>query len=199
MDLPIKYQQKLFMVKGEKMERKLSILIFLVLLIVANTYGQKPDVVNFEKVYSFLNSTITSDSTEFFLNESTGFGTFGDAIDLIFSDSLFDEADMKYFRDQLTIAGKVKWQDGKIIGAKVISEDEMTKIFSRNNGWKKFNRKFGDCLKTFALPIFNKNYEYCAFFQWTQCNYLTGGGSLDLYKLEKEKWVYISSYMVGSS
>ncbi|WP_431162554.1 hypothetical protein [Flagellimonas beolgyonensis] len=181
------------------MTRKFIQLIILVFLIGINIYGQKTNVINFEKVYSFLNSTMINDKTEFNLSDQTDIEIFGDITKLIFKDSLFDNEDREFIRNQISMLGKVKWQDGKIMGANIISQKDINLVFKSRNGWDKFRKKYGGCLTNFSLPIFNKNDNYCIFYNWTQCDYLSGGGSLDLYKFENGKWIFIKSYVKGVS
>lgn len=181
------------------MKRKFLSFIILLFLIGSKIYGQKTDVINFEKVYNFLNSTMTNDTIKFNLSDRTSFGMFVVDTTSILTDSLFDNVDRDYFREQFAMLGKVKWQSGKITGANVISQQDIKKVFKRKNGWNKFRKKYGNCLTTFSLPIFNKNHDYCIFYHWTQCDYLAGGGSTDLYKLENGKWIFIKSYMIGVS
>lgn len=181
------------------MNRKIITFITLLFLIGNNIYGQKTEVVNFEKVYSFINSTLTNDTKKFNLSDPTSFGMFGDDTTSILTDSIFDQADRDFFREQFAMLDNVKWEKGKIIGANLISQHDITKVFKRKNGWNKFRKKYGDCLTSFSLPLFNKNYDYCIIYHWTQCDYLAGGGSTDLYKLENGKWIFIKSYMIGIS
>jgi len=104
-----------------------------------------------------------------------------------------------FFKEQFAKLGKVKWQKGKITGANLIPQKEIKKIFKRKNGWKRFRKKYGNCLTSISLPIFNLNYDYCIIYHWTQCDYLAGSGSIDLFKLENGKWIYVKSYMYGIS
>lgn len=181
------------------MNRKIITFITLLFLIGNNIYGQKTEVVNFEKVYSFINSTMTNDTIKFNLTDLTSFGVFGNDTTSILTDSLFNQADRYFFREQFAMMGNVNWEKGKIIGANVISQQDIKKVFKRKNGWNKFRKKYGNCLTSFSLPIFNNNYDYCIIYHWTQCDYLAGGGSTDLYKLENGKWIFIKSYMIGIS
>jgi hypothetical protein len=181
------------------MNRKIITLITILFLIGSNIYGQKTEVINFEKVYNFINSTISNDTTKFNLSDRTSFGMFGDDTTSILTDSLFDKVDRDYFREQFAMLGKVKWQTGKIIGANIIPQQNISKVFKKKNGWNKFRKKYGNCLTSFSLPIFSKDYDYCIIYHWTQCDYLAGGGSTDLYKLENGKWIFIKSYMIGIS
>lgn len=162
-------------------------------------YGQKSENINFEKVYVFVNSTMTNDTVKFNLSDRMGFGIFGDDMTSIFEDTLFDNGDREFFRHQIIMMEKVRWQKNHITGAKVISHTKIKRIFRGRNGWNRFRKKYGNCLTSFSMPIFNKNYSYCIFYHWTQCDYLAGGGSLDLYKLENGKWTFVKSYMMGVS
>ena len=92
------------------MNRKIITFITLIFLIGSNIYGQKTEVINFEKVYNFINSTMTNDTIKFNLSDRT---SFGDDTTSILTDSLFDKVDRDYFREQFAMLGKVKWQTGK--------------------------------------------------------------------------------------
>ncbi len=78
------------------MNRKIITFITLLFLIGNNIYGQKTEVVNFEKVYSFINSTLTNDTKKFNLSDPTSFGMFGDDTTSILTDSIFDQADRDF-------------------------------------------------------------------------------------------------------
>jgi len=181
------------------MKLKIIPTISFILLIGYSVFGQKNDVINFEKVYGFINSTLTNDTIRFNLSDNTGFGMFIEDIASILTDSLFTSSDREYFREQLVMAGNLKWQQGKISGANVIPQKDIKKVFKKKGGWERFRKKYGNCLTSFSLPIFSANYEYCIIYQWTQCDYLAGGGSTDLYKYENGKWIFIQSYSIGMS
>ncbi len=171
----------------------------LIILVACSIYGQKKEIINIEKVYSFINSTLTNDSIKFNLKDYSGFGIFIDDTLSILSDSLFNDADRDFFRKQFRQLGKIKWEQGKISGATILPQKDINKVFKRKGGWERFRKKYGDCLTSFSLPIFSANFEYCIIYQWTQCDYLAGSGSTNLYKFENGKWIYIQSYSIGVS
>ncbi len=173
--------------------------ISLIILISSNIFGQNTETVNLEKMYSFVNSTMTNDSIKFNLNENTGFGIFIDDTLSILSDSLFNDEDRAFFREQFALLGKIKWEQDKISGATIIPKKDIKKVFKRKGGWERFRKKYGNCLTSFSLPIFSANSEYCIIYRWTQCDYLAGGGSTDLYKFDNGKWIFIQSYSIGMS
>lgn len=164
-----------------------------------NISGQKNEIINSEKVYSFMNSTMTNDSIKFNLKDNTGFGIFIRDTSSILSDSIFNDSDRDFLRVQLVQLGKIKWEQGKISGATVIPLKDIRKVFKKKDGWERFRKKYGTCLTSFSLPIFSANFEYCVIYQWTQCDYLAGGGSTDLFKFENGKWIFIRSYSIGMS
>lgn len=178
---------------------KIITTIFSIILIACNIYGQKNDNVDLDKVYNFINSTMTNDSIKFNLKDNTGFGIFIRDTSSILSDTIFNDRDRDFFRKQIQQLGRIKWEQGKISGANIIPQKDIRKVFKKKNGWERFRKKYGDCLTSFSLPIFSANFEYCIIYQWTQCDYLAGGGSTDLYKFENGKWIYIQSYSTGVS
>jgi hypothetical protein len=116
--------------------------------------------------------------------------------------------DRKYFRQQFAMLGKLKWEEGKINGATIITQSKVNEIFRRsflkrifriNNGWKKFKRKYGGCLTSLSLPIFNVNQDYCIIYEWTQCHYLAGSGKLSVYHFENGQWIFVKAYSYGMS
>lgn len=173
--------------------------ISLFFLVGGQLYAQKNESIDFEKVYSFINSTKTNDTIKFNLSDNTSFGIFGDDTTSMLTDTLFNEVDRAYFRMQFAQLGKVKWQAGKIKGANVIPKKSIHAIFKKKNGWEIFREKYGDCLTTFSLPIFSKDFNYCVMYQWTQCDYLAGSGHTNLYKFENGKWIFVKCYMMGVS
>jgi hypothetical protein len=168
-------------------------------MIGSKIYGQKTNEINFEKVYDFLNSTMTNDTIKFNLSDQTSFEMFAGDTTSILTDSLFDNVDRDYFREQFAMLGEVKWQAGKIKGANVIPQQDLNKVFKKKNGWNKFRKKYGNCLTSFSLPIFNKKCDYCIIYHWKQCDYLAGWGAVSLYKFENGKWIFITNYSVGIS
>lgn len=176
-----------------------SILVLICLLQAAILFGQKKDEIYLEKVYDFINTTLVNDSVRFNLADRTTFGFSGQDTTSILSDSLFNDSDREYFRQQFALLGKEKWQQGKIKGATVIPRKELKKIFKHKNGWERFRNKYGNCLTSFSLPIFNATHDYCIVYHWTQCDYLAGGGSTDLFKFDNGKWVFVHSYTIGMS
>lgn len=186
-------------IKSTTMTRKYFLFSLVTFLFEIQVYGQNTQSINFEKVFQFLNSTMTNDTLKFNLSEETGFGIFGDDTASIYKDTLFDNDDIEFFRRQVTMMEKTTWQKDQITGANVISQSKIKRIFRGKNGWNRFRKKYGNCLTTFSMPVFSKNYNYCIFYHWTQCDYLAGGGSLDLYKLENGKWIFVKSYMMGVS
>jgi hypothetical protein len=186
--------------KSNKMKNIILTFFFVLFFVSNNVYGQDNQIIYLERVYDFLNSTIAIDTTKYNLSEHTNFGLFETDTTSIFTDKLFSDVDKDFFRKQFSATEKFKWQENKILGAKIIPEKNLRKIFKhRKNGWNKFRKKYGNCLTSFSLPIFNKDFTYCIFYQWTQCDYLAGYGSLGLYKFENSKWIFIKHYMTGIS
>ena len=173
---------------------------FLLFFVGNNIYGQDNQTIDLERMYDFLNSTIANDTTKYNLSECANFEFFDTDTTSILKDKLFSNADKDFFREQFSKPRKFKWQENKIIGAKIIPEKELSKVFKhRKNGWNKFRKKYGNCLTDFSLPIFNIDFTYCIFYQWVQCDYLAGYGNLGLYKFENNKWILIKYYMTGVS
>jgi hypothetical protein len=188
---------------------KISILILPVFIFLSFT-GSSQNEANYsiELAYQFINSTLTNDSLTFNLEENTDLGIFTSDTMSILEDTLFNDEDRKYFRQQFAMLGKVKWEAEKITGATIISQAKVNQIFRRsflkrifriNNGWKKFKKKYGGCLTSISLPIFNVNQDYCIIYEWTQCHYLAGSGQLCVYHLEYGEWIFLKTYSYGMS
>jgi hypothetical protein len=170
--------------------------------------GQNETQIDIEKAYRFINSTLVNDTLTFNLDENTDLGIFTSDTISILEDTLFNDEDRQYFRQQFTMLGKVKWEEGKITGATLITQSKVNQIFRRsflkrifriNNGWKKFKKKYGGCLTSLSLPIFNVNEDYCIIYEWTQCHYLAGGGQLSVYHFENGQWIFVKAYSYGMS
>ena len=176
-------------------------LFFFTLLFLASNhnFAQKTEIINYDEVYAFIHSTQLKDSLTFNLIENMNLGVFSDDTSDFLTDSLFNKDDIAYFREQLALMDNVKWQNGKITGATIITENDINKTFKKKNGWERFRKKHGNCLTSYSLPLFNTTFEYCIFYHWTQCDYLAGGGRLDLYKRSNGKWKYARSYNIGVS
>lgn len=181
------------------MKIRLSIAFIFSFVICVPIFSQKNKVIHREKVYSFLNTTISTDTLKFNLSSKTDFGRFDDDILEYFNDSLFSAEDSLFLLIQFKKSEHLKWQKGKINGAKIISKRHLKHIFRSDNGWLKFRKKYGDCLTYFSLPIFTKNDEYCIFYYWTQYDYLAGGGRLNLYHYKDGKWIYVKTFISGIS
>ena len=178
-------------------------MIFLTILLFltgSNIYGQEPGVIDWEQVYSFINSTMVQDSLRFNLCDNTIIDALPpDEVAGVLAAKSFKKEDRQYFKEQFAMMGKVRWQPGKIKGANVISNENICEVFKQKDGWKKFNEKYGNCLTTYSLPIFTKDFHYCIFYRWVQCGYEEGYGSLDLYKFAHGKWKKVKNYMSGMS
>jgi hypothetical protein len=158
--------------------------------------------------YEFINSTLVNDTLTFNLEETTDMGIFTTDTTSILNDSLFNDEDRTYFRQQFAMLGKLKWEAGKITGSTIIPQAKVNQIFRRsflkrifriNNGWKKFKKKYGGCLTSISLPIFNVNQDYSIVYEWTQCHYLAGSGQLCVYHLENGEWIFLKAYSYGMS
>jgi hypothetical protein len=188
---------------------KISILILPVFIFISfNGSSQYETNYSIEMAYQLINSTLANDTLTFNLKENTDFGIFTSDTISILEDTLFNDEDRKFFRQQFTMLGKLKWEEGKITGATIITQSKVNQIFRRtflkrifriNNGWKKFKRKYGGCLTSLSLPIFNENQDYCIIYEWTQCHYLAGSGKLSVYHFENGQWIFVKAYSYGMS
>ena len=188
---------------------KISILILPIFIFPSFTGSSQNDAnYSIELAYQFINSTLTNDTLIFNLEENTDLGIFTSDTISILEDTLFNDEDRKYFRQQFAMLGKVKWEAEKITGATIISQAKVNQIFRRsflkrifriNNGWKKFKRKYDGCLTSLSLPIFNVNQNYCIIYEWTQCHYLAGSGQLSVYQFENGEWIFLKAYSYGMS
>lgn len=150
------------------------------------------------RIFSFINSVFANDTISFNLQETATLGMFNSDFDYI-KDTVFSKEDGDFIKQQLILINEFKWEQGKIKGANIIPDEKIHKIFKHKKGWDKFNKKFGNCLTEFSLPIFSKNYDYCIFYSWEQCHYLAGGGNISLYKFVNSKWVFVKTYSFGIS
>ncbi len=76
-----------------------------------------------------------------------------------------------------------------------ISEDELNRIFNKNEGWTEFHRDYGKGYLTMTVPIFTEDSEY-AYFEWSyHCGRLCGYGYAGLYKKQNGKWTALKVYM----
>jgi hypothetical protein len=188
---------------------KNSILILPVFICLSlSGRSQNAENFNLDMAYEFINSTLVNDTLTFNLEETTDMGIFTADTTSILNDSLFNDEDRTYFRQQFAMLGKVKWEAGKITGATIITQAKVNQIFRRsflkrifriNNGWKKFKKKYDGCLTSISLPIFNVNQDYCIIYEWTQCHYLAGSGQLSVYHLENGVWTFVKAYSYGMS
>lgn len=172
---------------------------FILLLFSTLTNGQNKEI-NFERIYNFINTTITIDTTKFNLSNNMNFRLFDNDSISIYNDTIFTQEDKVYFNLQLASMDKFKWGKDKIIGAKLIEENEIIKYFkNRKRGWVRFRRKFGNCLTRFSIPIFTIKGDYCIFYSWTQCDYEMGNGGAALYEIKDGKWRFVKRYSFGIS
>ena len=155
--------------------------------------------LNEEKVHEFLNAFMEKDSAVFQLQGRASFGFFGKYLPGIFGDTIFTENDSIFMNRQFLLSEKQHWKNGEFDKAHIITEHVFRRTFRHGDGWNKFHKKFADCLRSWSLPIFNQEYTYCVFYHWIQCDYLAGGGTLDLYRWINGKWVFEKSYAMGMS
>ncbi|GEM_PF-3824977 len=160
------------------------------------------------EIYFFINSTIKSDTSKFNLKDKMVTYPFEEFDYHFLKDSLFDSNDIDTFMLQINNSKNLIWDKTKIENAKIIDSKSLKKIFKRKkllhrirkqNGWTKFRKKYGICLTTYSLPLFSKNYKYCIFYEWTQCDYLMGSGNIVLYEKINEKWTFVKFMMTGIS
>lgn len=188
---------------------KISLLNLSVFIFLSFSGSSQNDTnYSIEMAYQFINSTLANDTLTFNLEENTDLGIFTSDTMSILEDTLFNDEDRTYFRQQFAMLGKVKWEEGKITGATIVTQEKVNHIFRRsflkrifriNNGWKKFKRKYDGCLTSNSLPIFNVNQDYCIIYEWTQCHYLAGRGQLSAYHFENGEWIFVKAYSYGMS
>ena len=119
---------------------------------------------------------------------------YNDTVSFMQDSTLFSKEDFDFFRIQIKEIEKFKWNGDLLRGAKVIAKSDINSVFKKKKGWVKFRKKYGNCLSSYSMPIFNKNYKYCIIQVGSQCDWLAGGGGTDVYKFEDGKWVYVKSY-----
>lgn len=74
-------------------KNKILVTFLFSVFIYCSFFSQKNKVIHREKVYSFLNTTISTDTLKFNLSSKTDFGMFDDNILEYFNDSLFSAED----------------------------------------------------------------------------------------------------------
>ncbi|EIM74842.1 hypothetical protein A3SI_14941 [Nitritalea halalkaliphila LW7] len=173
--------------------------ILCLLLVDTKAYGQQADILDVELGYQFINSTLVKGTTKFDLSDQARFGMGQDDMNYVLEDTLFTDEDKDYILRQLAALEDFTWKAGKIAGANVLSRQMIDEEFKEGDFWEKFNAKYGNCITSWSFPIFTKSREYVISYNWTQCGYLSGSGSVDLYKFELGKWIFVKSYMQGVS
>lgn len=163
-------------------------------------FSQQNKIIQWEKVYTFIDDVDGNDTVKYNLSSHLGFGVFTDDLSSALNDSIFSPEDVTYMNKQLVESQKMNWKNGKIKGAYIISKNKIKRIFTKRKGWDKFRKKYGkSCLTSFSIPLFNVAHSYCIFYNWTQCDYLSGRGDLSLYQVKNGKWVFVESYSMGIS
>ena len=181
-------------------------IVSILLLLNSSLFSQ---ISEEQEIYHFINSTINKSTSEFNLKDKFGEYTYSvEYLKTYFSDSIFSQKDRDTFLLQLKKNENFVWNEDFIPNSKVIKSREIKKIFRKKiilaklrkeKGWDKFNKKYEKCLTTFSIPLFSANMQYCIFFQWTQCDYLAGGGSLKIYINKAGKWEFYDILMTGMS
>jgi hypothetical protein len=161
-----------------------------------------------KEIYRFISSTINSNNTKFNLREVMVVYPFTEDSRSYFKDPIFKQSDIDTFKLQIENNKLLNWNQSLIKNSNVISSKEIktifksSKLFKRRgyqNGWEKFREKHGTCLTSYSLPLFSSGLKYCIFYQWTQCDYLMGNGSVVIYFNENGTWKYYKLLMSGIS
>jgi hypothetical protein len=175
-------------------------LLLMIILIPGLIKSQEYFKIEMDSIYKFINRVIVNDSVKFNLEAVPNIWEINYYKESIFDDTIFTQDDINFIKFQIKEAERIIWSEDKIINAVVIDEEKLNKIFrNENKGWKKFNRKFGNCLTTYSIPIFSLDYDYCIFYEWVQCHYLMGYGSLSIYRKESDNWIFVKTIFTGIS
>ena len=183
----------------------LFIFVLTVMISFQDAFGQNDQE---KEIYRFISSTINSNTTKFNLREVMVVYPFTDDSRSYFNDTIFKQSDIDTFKLQIENNKFLNWNQSLIKNSNVISSKEINRIFKskkmfngrgRQNGWKNFRSKYGTCLTSYSLPLFSSGLKYCVFFQWTQCDYLMGAGSVVIYYNENGTWMYYKLLMSGIS
>jgi hypothetical protein len=171
------------------------ILIFLSILIPVICNSQNLPTEN--DIYDFINNTICNDKTENFNLKSCSdkYYNYNDTSNYIYDKEYFDESDFEYFKEQIRALNGINWKKDMMSKANLIDCGELEDLFKDGNGWSNFNKKYGKCLSSFSIPIFNKDNNFCIFNISYACGWVSGHGEINLYQKINDKWVVVKSYV----
>lgn len=179
----------------------MKIVLTLIILALASTFGFCQSASSDAIVYTFMNDAICkTDTISFNLRQnSEKWHMYRDTTSFLTDSAIFSNEDFDFFRKQLKNIEKFKWNENLLNGAKVISKTNIRRTFKKKRGWQKFRNKYGNCLSSYSMPIFNLNYDYCIIQVGIQCDWLAGRGGTNVYKLIEGRWVFIKSYSMWVS
>jgi hypothetical protein len=88
-----------------------------------------------------------------------------------------------------------QWKKTDFPTVNFVKQDTVTAIFKTySKNWEYFHKHVGRDFNEFSLPVFIRNDIYCLFYSANYCGGLCGGGSLVVYKRQKDVWIAVKSY-----
>jgi|GEM_PF-4544414 len=117
----------------------------------------------------------------------------------IFKDSVFSQADIRFFRKQLGMYRTMEWADSnKPDNIKILQQSTITSLMIKGpSGWDKLSKKCGKGYKTYSFPLFNSDMSYAVMAESYHTPHKTTGGTC-LFKNVKGSWKRIKTYATWS-
>lgn len=176
--------------------------VFATVFLLLGFYAQKettqdnittPDSAYFKQTADFIKAFAPQEKS--MLSDKPDNAEGFDCLDDLKKDPFFTKAELAYITQQSKQPPIEKWTAELIPNTNFVSADTINQIFKdRQKGWDYFYKKFGRGFYSYSAPIFFRNNTYCVFYTSHHCGWLCGGGRLNLYKKEGNKWKIVKSY-----
>lgn len=164
-----------------------------------NGYSQAQDSISFIQkhfgvtakiVYTDKLATYHVNNIKSALSTDTLYGTLG----IIYDSSkilILSPQERTHIDQALARLASIQWDSSLFKYGKLISKDAVKAIFKdpKYQGWQYFKQHYGAELHEFSNPIFIRDNALCIFYSGHTCDYECGGGTLAIFKKEKEDWV----------
>jgi len=171
--------------------------LLILFLVLFSSYGLTQSLPSEKEIYDVMGQFLyRTDSSHIYLNKQPELRNLYEDSSAFLSDTTyFSTADFAYLRLQMKEMDDFRWKKARLNKVETISSSKVKWIFRDRNGWKRFHRKHPkSCLRSCSMPLFSVNKTYCILYIGTQCGGLNGRGSINIYKLENGKWMYVDSY-----
>lgn len=113
-------------------------------------------------------------------------------------DSIFISKDSAYYRDEIQILKKFKFDKNRIKKhLQYTTDDELYQLNENKESdyWTEFDKKYGNkCIQRFSVPFFNKDKTMCIVQNSTSCGPLDGNGYTAIYKKVDGKWIEVRTF-----